>query len=40
MTTTTSTIVFVDVVGSTALRARLGEEAADRLFRAHQRALR
>ena len=39
MTTTTSTVVFTDVVGSTALRARLGEEAADRLFRDHQHAL-
>ena len=39
MTTATSTIVFVDMVGSTALRARLGEEAADRVFRAHQRSL-
>jgi hypothetical protein len=39
VTTTTSTIVFVDMVGSTALRARLGEEAADRLFRLHQRSL-
>ncbi len=36
MTTATSTIVFTDVVDSTALRAALGEEAADQLFRGVQ----
>ncbi|HMC07712.1 MAG TPA: hypothetical protein VKL22_00105 [Actinomycetota bacterium] len=30
-----ATIVFTDMVGSTALRARLGEEQADRLRRIH-----
>jgi class 3 adenylate cyclase/DNA-binding CsgD family transcriptional regulator len=40
MSTSTSTIVFTDVVGSTALRARLGENAADALFRDHERSLR
>ncbi len=33
------TIVFTDMVGSTALRARLGEEQADRLRRIHDRLL-
>jgi class 3 adenylate cyclase/DNA-binding CsgD family transcriptional regulator len=37
--TTTTTIVFTDVVGSTELRARLGEAAADRLFIEHRRRL-
>ena len=31
--TSTSTIVFTDVVGSTVLRSRVGEEAADQMFR-------
>ncbi len=35
----TATIVFTDVVGSTEVRARLGEAAADQLFRAHEREL-
>ena len=39
MTTATSTVVFTDVVGSTALRARIGEEPADQLFRHLQEAL-
>lgn len=37
--TTTASVLFVDVVGSTELRARLGEEAADRLRRALDRRL-
>jgi len=37
--TATATIVFIDVVGSTEVRARLGEVAADQLFRAHERQL-
>ncbi len=40
VSTSTSSIVFTDVVGSTALRARLGEDAADRLFRDHERLQR
>jgi len=39
MPTTTSTILFTDAVGSTELRADLGEAAADTLFRGHERAL-
>jgi len=39
VSTSTSTIVFTDVVGSTALRTRIGEDAADRLLREHERAL-
>src|SRR5262245_26480823 len=35
----TATILFTDVVGSTELRARLGEAEADRLFLDHQRDL-
>ena len=35
----TATILFTDVVGSTELRGRLGEAAADRLFVEHQRRL-
>jgi class 3 adenylate cyclase/tetratricopeptide (TPR) repeat protein len=31
----TATVLFTDVVGSTALRARIGEEAADELRHAH-----
>ena len=37
--TATATILFTDVVGSTEVRARLGETAADRLFVEHQRDL-
>ncbi len=37
--TTTATVVFTDLVGSTALRAQLGEEGADRLRRDHDSAL-
>ena len=40
MVTSTSTVVFTDIVDSTRLRASLGEEAADRLFLNHQRSLR
>lgn len=39
MTTTTATIVFTDLVGSTALRVALGEERADELRRAHDQLL-
>src|SRR5262245_24305104 len=35
----TATVLFTDLVGSTALRARLGEDAAERLRRAHRRLL-
>jgi class 3 adenylate cyclase/DNA-binding CsgD family transcriptional regulator len=38
-TTTTTTILFTDIVESTELRTRLGEAAADRLFVEHQRQL-
>ena len=34
-TTSTASVLFTDVVGSTELRARLGEEAADEFRRAH-----
>ncbi len=37
--TATATVLFTDVVGSTEVRARLGENAADRLFVEHQREL-
>ncbi len=37
--TATATILFTDVVGSTEVRARIGETAADRLFVEHQREL-
>jgi class 3 adenylate cyclase/DNA-binding CsgD family transcriptional regulator len=37
--TTTATILFTDVVGSTEVRARIGDAAADRLFVEHQREL-
>ncbi len=37
--TTTSTIVFTDLVGSTQLRAEIGEEAADQLRRQHDECL-
>ena len=36
---TTATIVFTDLVGSTALRAQLGEERADELRRVHDALL-
>lgn len=36
---TTATILFTDMVGSTALRARLGEERADQLRRIHDSLL-
>src|SRR5438105_15227973 len=39
MGTSTATILFTDVEGSTELRARLGEDAADRLFVEHERRL-
>ena len=35
----TVTVMFTDLVGSTALRARLGEEAADRLRDVHDALL-
>ena len=35
----TATVVFTDLVGSTALRARLGEERADALQGIHDRIL-
>ena len=37
--TGTATILFTDLVGSTAQRAQLGEEAAETLRRAHDRLL-
>jgi class 3 adenylate cyclase len=37
---TTATIVCTDVVGSTEIRTRLGEELADRLFERHYLMLR
>ena len=37
--TTTATVLFTDLIGSTALRASLGEEAADELRRAHDAVL-
>jgi class 3 adenylate cyclase/DNA-binding CsgD family transcriptional regulator/tetratricopeptide (TPR) repeat protein len=40
MATATATILFTDVEGSTELRAQIGEAAADRLFRDHERRLR
>ena len=39
MATSTATILFTDVQGSTELRARIGEAAADRLFLDHERRL-
>jgi class 3 adenylate cyclase len=36
----TATVVFTDLVGGAALRARLGEERADALRRVHDRILR
>lgn len=35
----TATVLFTDVVGSTALRTRLGDAAADDLMRRHERGL-
>src|SRR2546423_677841 len=35
----TATVLFTDLVGSTELRTRLGEEAADGLRRVHDRLL-
>src|SRR5690349_1348864 len=37
---TTATVLFTDVVDSTATRIRLGEEAADALYLRHARLLR
>ena len=37
--TGTATILFTDLVGSTAQRAHLGEEAAETLRRVHDRLL-
>src|ERR1051325_6631344 len=34
------TIMFTDIVGSTALRSELGDEEADRLFREHDELVR
>ena len=39
MSRTTATILFTDLVGSTELRGRLGEEAADELRRRHDEGL-
>ena len=39
MSRTTATILFTDLVGSTELRGRLGEEAADELRRGHDQLL-
>ncbi len=39
-TLVTATVLFTDVVGSTAMRTSLGEELADRHFRRHERLLR
>jgi class 3 adenylate cyclase/tetratricopeptide (TPR) repeat protein len=39
-TLTTASVLFTDVVGSTATRTRLGEELADDHFRRHDRLLR
>ena len=36
----TATVLFTDVVASTALRSRVGDDAADELRRAHDRVLR
>ena len=35
----TATVLFTDVVGSTALRTRLGDAAADELMRRHEHVL-
>ena len=34
----TASVLFTDVVGSTALRTRIGDSAADDLMRRHERA--
>jgi class 3 adenylate cyclase len=39
MSRTTATVLFTDLVGSTELRGRLGEEAADELRRKHDQLL-
>ena len=39
MATATATVLFTDVEGSTELRTRLGEGAADRLFLDHERLM-
>jgi class 3 adenylate cyclase/tetratricopeptide (TPR) repeat protein len=39
MSRTTATVLFTDLVGSTELRGRLGEEAADELRRRHDQVL-
>ena len=39
VTRATATVVFTDLVGSTELRGRLGEEAAEELRRTHDRLL-
>ncbi|MCA1842388.1 MAG: AAA family ATPase, partial [Actinobacteria bacterium] len=39
MSRTTATVLFTDLVGSTNLRGRLGEDAAEELRRAHDRLL-
>src|ERR1051325_6779371 len=39
MATSTATILFTDVEGSTELRAGLGEAVADRVFLDHERRL-
>jgi DNA-binding CsgD family transcriptional regulator len=40
MATSTATILFTDVEGSTEMRSRIGESAADKLFVDHERRLR
>jgi class 3 adenylate cyclase len=39
-TLTTATVLFTDIVGSTVIRTRLGEELADDHFRRHEQLLR
>jgi class 3 adenylate cyclase/DNA-binding CsgD family transcriptional regulator len=39
VSTSTSSIIFTDIVGSTVIRGRVGETAADELFRGHERAM-
>jgi adenylate cyclase len=36
----TATVLFTDLVGSTALRQAVGDDAADQLRRSHDRVLR
>src|SRR4051794_12929181 len=38
-TTSTASVVFTDLVGSTELRSRVGEDAADEIRRRHDAAL-